>query len=141
MASIASMAMPARRCRCIFSLQEVPKSANGTLRLDDHRLRRHAHGDFGCCLTGSLRPKVAGLPQFPNLAVRALCRWQASCIMVGVAVPLGTPVALVRSPACTLLSWPGAAVVHVVVVCAAAERAPSASVTVRLADSISPRKM
>jgi hypothetical protein len=72
-------------------------------------------------VNGSSLPNASGTPQFTNLAVRALCRWQASCAMAAVDVPLGAAAAVVKTPGCALLvvgvavAAAGAQVVDVVV--------------------------
>jgi hypothetical protein len=40
---------------------------------------------LGSNVNGSSLPNRSGMPNCLNLAVRALCRWQASCIICGVA--------------------------------------------------------
>src|SRR5690242_14682229 len=77
------------------------------------------------------------MPDCTNLAVRALCRWQASWIICAVAPPLGAVEAVVRSPAFGLV----AVDVVGVVVCADADRPATASTATTLPDSISLRGM
>src|SRR5215813_6823583 len=97
----------------------------------------YGHGVLGSNLNGSSLPHVSGMPVCRNLAVRALCRWQASWIICAVALPFGAAAALVRSPAF------GLAAVDVVgvAVCADADRPEMASTAATLADSISLRGM
>src|SRR5262249_50071224 len=91
-------------------------------------------------VNGSSLPHFSGTPDCRNLAVRALCRWQASWIICGVAPPLGFVAAVDKSPADRDVVVVG--VVVVVAVCAKADRPATANtVAATLPDSISLRGM
>src|ERR1051326_9346100 len=96
------MAMPARTCRCIFLLQEDAEGAGRHLRRS-MTAADYGHGLLGSNVNGSSLPHLSGTPDCRNLAVRTLCRWQASWIICGVAPPLGAVAAGVKSPALGLV--------------------------------------
>src|SRR5262249_1036264 len=118
-ARVASKVMPARRCRCIFSPGaswpgELAEGGRGHPSARCSAPAAYEHGLEGSNVNGSSLPNASGTPQFRNLAVRALCRWQASCTMAAVDVPLGAVDAVVKSPVAVLV------VVEVAVAVAAA---------------------
>src|SRR5262249_38174717 len=82
----------------------------------------------------------SGIPDCRNLAVRAFCRWQASCTICGVDEPLGAADLVVRTPAAG--AGAAAVVAAVVAVWAAADRPATANAAAAtLPDSISLRGM
>src|SRR5215510_1996896 len=96
-ASAASIVMPARTRRCISCL--LQKIAEGCGQHPSACEPRYGHGLLGSNVNGSSLPHCSGMPDCRNLAVRALCRWQASWTICDVDEPLGAADLVVKSPA------------------------------------------
>src|SRR5262249_58259941 len=131
------MAMPARRYRGIFFSRRVCRRVPAAPFGFNSSTAGYGHGTLGSKVNGSSLPHFSGTPDCRSLAVRALCRWQASWIICAVAPPLGAVAEVVKSPARGLVA------VDVVgaVVCADADRPETASTAAMLAGSISARGM